>query len=686
MKKRILFILAAISLVAVYAAPVELTKAVIVIPEKPVYTVEFAVKELQYHVEKSTGVKLPVLSESEALPAGPRIYMGATAAAAKAGLSTEKFAPAEYMLKTIGGDLYLLGKDRSLKNTVGSHWNGDWEGTLLAVYDLLEKNLGVRWLWPGELGEVIPARKSIVIDDLDRSGKPFFDTVRFSFIKEDPKVLLGWSSERNRAAYYKDQDLFLLRHRIRSNMYYNYGHAFADYWKRFHESHPEYFALLPNGKRQPLEGDPTGKYISMCVSQAAFHKQIVNDWQKNPERKPDHIPYRPLVNVCENDVPGMCVCDACRAWDAPDPGFAASPYWALKPDGHPLRSQGRFVGLAKTEWGEDGVLPGSVEPPSVSDRYAKFYLAVQAEARKVDPAAAVIGYAYANYRKPPKEVKLNDDVVIIYVPNIFFPYTAELSRTYQQELHEWRKQGVTKFYYRPNYMHAGANTPVLFTRQIAEDIRFAARNGAIGTYFDSLTGAWAVQGPMLYTLSRIQFDPERSLESILDEYYSGFGKASREVRAYFDYWTKRSDAVTPDEFRKYCIAEKDARGNYGGTFKNFVKVTPHLFPPESLAKGRQLLRAAERAAAGDLQVLARIEFLKKGLKDTELTIATRIAQKAMEVSNTPANKAAFQKAFDELAAYRASIEKDNVCNYSHIARWEKSGSSWPWEYVKLPEK
>jgi hypothetical protein len=40
------------------------------------------------------------------------------------------------------------------------------------VYDLLENYLGVRWLWPGKLGEVIPSRKNLTLPALNGSIKP----------------------------------------------------------------------------------------------------------------------------------------------------------------------------------------------------------------------------------------------------------------------------------------------------------------------------------------------------------------------------------------------------------------------------------------------------------------------------------------------------------------------------------
>ncbi len=678
-----------VCIITITAAPLKLVNnhqgnAVIILPAKAILTEKFAADELQYHIERATGAKLPIQLEGSGGDDGKyRIYLGNTEAARNAGLGTDDFVPSGYIIKTEDNRLFLLGKDRVRRN-IGSHFAADWQGTLFAVYDFLENELGVHWLWPGQLGEVIPKRNEIIVGDISRRGKPYFRSTRLQLRRDRPGQLLGWSSVANREAYKRDQQVFLLRHRISATIYSDYGHAFTNYWERFGKTHPEYFFLLPNGKREPLEGDATGHDIGLCVSQPKLWEQIIADWQRSPQRNPDNIPYRPYLNACENDVPGMCVCATCRSWDADDPAFAASPYWSLQ-KGYPLRRRGRFMGLAKVEWGEDGVLPAGKEPPSVSDRYARFYLELLKKAREIDPNAKVVGYAYANYRRPPQNVAMDPDVIISFVPSLYYPYTEKLSQTFQEDWLGWRERGTREFIYRPNYMLSGANLPVLFTRQIARDIAFAAKNGAIATYFDSLTGVWANQGPMLYTLARLQQFPEKDPAEILDEYYAGFGKAAREVRAYFDYWTARSDAVDADTFRKYCLEERDNAGNYAGTFKNFVLLSHRLFPPESFAEGYKLLEAAKNAAAGDADASARVDFLYKGLKDAELTVAVRQAQKTMELQPTPDHKKAFAKAFQTMAEYRAGIEKDNVCNFFHAAYWERVGAGWPWKIAKISE-
>ncbi|OGV49868.1 MAG: hypothetical protein A2017_13410 [Lentisphaerae bacterium GWF2_44_16] len=644
-------------------------KAAIIVPEKTIDVEKLAAAELQHHIMKATGVKLPVYNEKEQ-PADFKsfIYIGNCKKTSEAGIKTSELAPSGYIIKIVDNNLFLAGKDRVRKD-VGNLFSADWQGTLFAVYDLLENEMGVRWLWPGELGEIVPPAKDISFNNIDRKGKPILVSARWGVPKKYPKDSMGWASENSKNKFFKEQDAFLLRHRFAAveNMFY--GHNFGNYWERYGKTHPEFFNLLPNGKRGPLEGDATGKRISMCVSEPGLWKQIVENWEKSPERNPENNPYRPFINVCENDSPGMCACEKCRSWDAQDPAFAESDYWGKKIQ-MPLHL--RFT-IANATWGED--VEGK-EAPSLSNRYARFYKETLDTAKKTHPDAVLIGYAYANYWKAPKITKLTKDIIISYVPPLWFPYTDEMSKSFRENWDGWRKTGVEKMILRPNLTHAGANLPIFYARQIAGDFSYAAAKGMIGTAFDSLLGAWSAQGPTLYTLTRIHEHPDWTADKILDEYYSGFGKAKNAVKKYFDYWEKYSNSLDEKTIRKYCTEERDGTGRPGGGFKNYVRIAHRIFPPEVFSGARKLMNEAIANAKGDTLAEKRVSFLEKGLTDAELTAATRAVQSKYEKEETEENKKVFEAAFKKLVDYRGSVEADNVCNFGYMAFREMSGSAW----------
>ncbi|MDD3953829.1 MAG: DUF4838 domain-containing protein, partial [Lentisphaeria bacterium] len=426
----------------------------------------------------------------------------------------------------------------------------------------------------------------------------------------------------------------------------------------------------------PLEGDKSGEYITFCVSNPALHKLIVQEWLNSPDRSEDNIPYRPFLNACENDTPGMCTCSQCRCWDAPDDRFDSSDYWSGKITPHRSR---RFPLLARASWGEDGGQPLST-PPSLSDRYVHFYNALLAEARKYDPAAKVFGYAYSNYHEPPRQTRLNPGVIISNVPQLWFPYTDEMSKKFRSDWIGWFQAGAQQMVLRPNLTHAGANLPIYYAERFAADFSFAAKNGMCATYFDSLLGSWSAQGPTLYVLTRIHEHPEWTAEQILEEYYSGFGSASDAVKSYFAVWKQFSDNLSAAEVKRIELAERDpVTGNPGGGFKNYTGIAHHLFPLSLFDQAREKLEYAWQAAKGDSQTENRIRFLMLGCTDAELTVKTRIAQKQYQSDKTPENKQVFQQAFEELSQHRALAEPYNVANFGYIAARERESLQWPWK-------
>ena len=704
-------------------------QADIILPDTPDQAEAFAAKELQYHLGKVTGTVPEILPEGKKSVMPYHFYIGAVTAAKKIGIEKKALLPDDHILKTVPDGLLFIGGDRDGLR-VGHQWSAACQGTLYAVYDYLEKEMGVRWLWPGELGEMIPQKKKIEIGEIYRAGSEPLICRRMRPVHCNSKILTGWKKTENRTAFYKAQELFLIRHRMGAKENRYYGHAFSDYWQRFGKTHPDFFALLPNGKREPLSGDVQGQFITMCVSNPAFQDQVIHDWVLSRRGANPH--YQPAVNACENDTPGMCVCAACRAWDAEDPLFASSKYWGKGED--PLTKKGRFHRLARVFWGEEGDEAKTPEspPPCISDRYAKFYMALLKKAKTIDPDARVAGYAYANYSAPPRETKLDKDVILIYVPGIGFPYSDEASTVFRSDWLGWRNSGISDIMLRPNYMLSGANLPVNFGPVIVDDFSFAARNGMTGTNFDSLTGAFANQGAMLYSLIRAHRAPSFGYENAIREYCSAFAPAEDEIRAYVDFWDKFSRKMTRKQVMDAGERNPDCSGSVSGGHSNFFLLAHELYPPEVFDRANAILdKAADRAAGYEI-ALKRIEYLRKGLRDAELTCKTgssyskwrsairyaaemeaefrqrRYRRMWQGNAGSPGNAALllswplekrdmhpyleiirwsrqFQEDFERMIKYRADVEADFICNFGYFAELEQHFGNWPHASRKIPE-
>lgn len=641
-------------------------QAVIVIPKVAVPAERYAAEELQYHLRRATDVVLPILSEGEAIPAGKAVvYLGHTRRAEAADLPIHQLQDNSFLIHRAGNDLLLIGRD-SDGEPLGGYVNRTRVGTLFAVYEFLETHLAVRWLWPGELGERIPRTERVVVEgDLQKRGDyPY----AWTHLRVSPGVgQNGWGNLANRDRFLRDQEVFLRRHRFSQLRNLRASHSFEKYWQQYGQSHPEYFALSPDGRRAPLADDSTGIRITMCVSQPALWDQIVEGWKARGghQRESSFIP------MGENDAPGMCTCPDCRAWDAPHPGFESSDYWSGRAQ-LPLELSDRF-GPSSYALGFRGP-----DAPSLSNRYARFYRAVQQRAELEGGSVWVGGFAYANYSPPPVQTRLNRRVVISLVPGMgegfYFPFTKDKRKQFRRQWRGWAATGASLLL-RPNYTLSGHNFPIFYARQIAEDFQFAARNGLIGTDFDSLVGSWATQGPTLYTLARMHTRPDWPVERYLDEYYSIFGPAEPAVRAYFAHWEQVSDQVTEERMAQI----QAITGHQSHRF--WYQLAPHIFSPAIMARGRELMASAQQAAADDSLACQRVAFLEKGLRHAELTLATELAFQAYQRSPSTATLEGYRKAMRDLEQFRHTHEGDGINHMGYLTANE--GRVWDRSLSKL---
>lgn len=660
-------------------------RAQIVVPDEALPVVSYAAEELQYHIRTATGAELAVVPEAEVnADLQHHIYLGDCRATQAAGIELEEPPPpaeiyatkwrVAHVIRTVGDDLFLIGHDND--GPVGSRFQLTRHGTLFAVYDFLENQMGVRWLWPGDLGEVIPQQADLTIDAVDMSESERFaecemGTGVFGYGAEH------WQSQERFEAYQEAVRKWLLRHRMNvcNAVTYSYGHYFhhnAKYTERFLEKRPDFFQLLPDGTRGYIPGF-SGHVISMCVSNPDLHEQMIADWQGYRDRH-ELVPRGGkvmgglgwMLNACENDTCAGCTCDACRAWDAPDPRFEAHDYWN---GSRFIAEPGPGARYQAARPDDDG------DPaPELSDRYARFYLTLQEKAERIDPGVVVIGYAYSNYTQPPVEVELNDRIVISMVPWPYFPWTDSDIETMKAKWEGWHATGA-RMKLRPNTLHTGHNFPVFLARKMGDMFAHHVERSAVATAFDSLTGQWGSKGPDYYVLTRMHVHPDWPVKRILGEYYAGFGRASLAVQRYFEYWERISEAVTvdpPKGARSSAQAEAEGGGWLGGR-TTAITNGALIFTPEVMARGRGLIEYAMARAAGDPVAESRVAFLEKGLTHAELTLAVARAHQAAtaEPGNSDTHRA-YAEAMDRLMTFRREVvEPEMIADTGYLGYNER---------------
>ncbi len=117
-----------------------------------------AAEEINYHFKKMSGAELAIVEidpKAEFKLAGPAIFLGLQGKAPeKTSLSEEGFR-----LSADDRAVYITGQsDRAV---------------LFGTYEMLNR-LGIDWVMPGEIGEVIPEQKTVVVKDVDFSSAPDF--------------------------------------------------------------------------------------------------------------------------------------------------------------------------------------------------------------------------------------------------------------------------------------------------------------------------------------------------------------------------------------------------------------------------------------------------------------------------------------------------------------------------------
>ena len=566
-------------------------RAVIVLPAAPSAGAKRASTILQSHLEQISGAKVPVLPEGkvEGPPSKQRclILVGEGSLAKQLGFSTAGLGAGGMHVEAKGDVLAILGTD--------SQTPSDANGTLYATAAFLEK-LGVRYLWPGETGKVIPRKPTIEIEDFQIRSAPALaqrqirslgyndrlqsGITRLKFTKEDfAKFRADAQQARDPldrlTTTKEDQEKFGARAELvvtdhdwfwwqglGGTMNIAGGHAFGQLWARYGKEHPDWFALQPNGSRDQSSG---GDRARLCKSNpeliAAIANEKIEEFRKNPALR--------SVSLGPNDGgrTSFCTCPKCEALDAPG---------------------GRIIKL----WDFTGKESRFFDHVSLTDRMVYFWNVIAEQVTKVCPDKLFVVDAYSAYSAPPVQRTLHPNLVVRFAA---LSYSDEANR--QESLRDWDAwaKAAKLIYFRSNLMLAARRTgmPLLYMHRFAEDFRHLATTGMMGTDLDSCCHHWATEGLNYYVVARLHWDPSQNVDAIIDDYCaSGFGPAAKTMRRYFD----TLEAL-------FTESSKKDREKRGGSFTDAV-----------LADLRSLLEQAKSEAASDAGSLSRIEFIGQGLR------------------------------------------------------------------------
>ncbi|MFN0075810.1 MAG: DUF4838 domain-containing protein [Prosthecobacter sp.] len=589
MKPTLLFlILFQCTIAALHAADFILTDVgvtpapIIIFKDAPPRTRDAAVTLAKY-IEKISGQK-PEVIDGEPKPMPERaIWIGVQPVLKKLFPKTDfDFKhPEETLILANEKHLVIAGRDRwdpahmEAKGRLSTKTGMQQEyGTANAVYTFLHDQLGVRWLWPGE--EDVITRERIAIAPCEVRYHPQIRARAALFTK----LKLGDHKEGPDMEWARVQRLQL------DSMEIDGGHGFGHWWDKYSKTHPEYFALQPDGTRSP---HATPHNTKLCES----NPQVWQQWLAEVDEQLREDPTRRVFNVSENDGYnfGHCVCKDCVAKDHPD--GEKFPF--------------RWKNLTE-------------ERPALSDRQVIFAntLGRMLKKRYPDKELYVQLLAYGYSRPAPIAAVPDANVIIASVSN--FPMRGPKERVTPMKQHaEWAAK-AKHIMWRPNLgSPAGLSwgMPDVPITQMAEDFRFAADNHCLGLYFDMFWYHWSTQGPLYYALAHLAWNPHTDVKALMDDYYQRtYGPAAADVKAYWELLER-----TRMEF----VAEKPSRWR---AFDLPEKYTPALF-----AKAQAHLdAAAAKVATADEKYRRRLHFTRCGFEFAKLVVDTRAGMQQFEAS------------------------------------------------------
>ncbi|MBQ2631279.1 MAG: DUF4838 domain-containing protein [Kiritimatiellae bacterium] len=618
MKKLILLAAAAASLLA-HAGDE------IVLPPDANAVERTAAQELAEHWKKATGSEPAVLTNAT----GKARWTFRLGCAARQ-IDLTGLDKNDATIRVGDGTVDIAGVDgagRAMKASTPS-------GTLFGVYSFLERKLGVRWLWPGELGTVCPKFSGASMAQETWTVRHMaFSQWRASANLASP----GWPDRSAAQRFYRNQSLWLRRHRFAACDSLAKGHAFTKWYAQYGKTHPEWFNEMPDGTRR---GDPfyfggRADIISLCASNRELVREIVRRWA---EKDPTDI-----INGNENDTAGKCCCANCLAADAT--GDDA---------GRRARAAAAFASKSNGWWRALG---------SESTRYAKFWRAILEEGRKVRPDCRVIGCVYANYSDPPAPgTRLDGSVVLRFCPPVMYPWTDEKVAFFKNTWEGWSATGA-KLMMRPNFTLDGHNFPLAYYRRYADCYDFVRSHGLVAVDMDSLTGVYGANGLTTYVIASKNSSPDRPLAALEDDYFSAFGSSAAVVRECYAQFEKASEAgfgkADPDDTIE------------GGRYCDFMLSAYRVFPP-ALLEGACAKLSAAMAAERDPVVVRRLAFVKTGLEDALLVLRS---QRGFAEYQRTRNRAPFSSAYAELLAFRKRNAGLGYLNLATVDFYESR--HWP---------
>jgi len=348
----------------------------VVLPAKAAASTRYAAEELTNFLSRVFSAPVPIVAEPT--PGRASVILGDSAWSRRAGIDVGALPRDAFVIAAEGRQVLIAGRDDAaldIRRTIDNPRSGGWDllhehATLFGAYEFLERHAGVRMYFPGELGEVVPQAAAVRVPCGRFTSAPASPVRNYSvfadgaFVRGDRP---GEVAAPTGGTIAPEKKINAYRNRVQTQLIpCCHGQNGFRVYRRFGESHPEYFAMMADGVRRNRLDMKYGGRPHLCHSSAVwdeFYRDIVSyakgepptvrrmgSWKgptvTNQSDWAIAVFRRPWVDVMPQDGFMPCECPACKAaWQTNRADYATALIWRrtvelanrLKADGIPMR-------------------------------------------------------------------------------------------------------------------------------------------------------------------------------------------------------------------------------------------------------------------------------------------------------------------------------------------------------------
>lgn len=511
---------------------------------------------------KANGADIPVFPEKQRDPTRPAIFLGNTTFAHSHGIDPSQLRGWSYIQRVINQDLIICGHDQPAPikadpaNSRHPQW--DYVGTAKGVTDFLHQHAGTRFLYP-DLASRNGVKDAGKTDLLASPAIEFLPTPVISVptdlhVTKQPVIEFNTGSQP-RGSFY---DLANNRFPFVDFAFGTHTYDRAIPVEKYHDTHPEYFALIRTAGRGPNELNRV-KEGHYCISNPEVQELIYQDLITQLDRGYD------TVDLGQPDGFRPCQCKECAD----------------------LFNTG-------TDWGE------------------KLWILHRQLAERVltaRPGKKVLMLSYILTAAPPKSFTK-------------FPANTRINwcGTNEEDIALWKNHevpgGFTGYVYNwcPNL--GTRYTPMRTPAFVEAQIRRLVQHNIQGIFRDSPGSIYGLEGPVYYIMGRMLDDAGNlHAKDLMAEYCeAAFGKttAARFMLRFYDQLYHAIELYSQHlGTRAPAWTYNDIHGKRRKLITDPYQLLASLYTPKILSSLEKELAQAEQAGAKAPKVSIRLSLVRR---------------------------------------------------------------------------